>query len=125
MFEHVGLALRVLRELKGVSQAGLARQAGLGKSQLSKYENGKDLPKLDSLAKVLSALEAEPLALFYLDHFLARLAAQESCEALLIDTKFGPEFSGSQRGFTRLFDDILLLFKAQIEARIRGVGSES
>jgi transcriptional regulator with XRE-family HTH domain len=125
MFEHVGLALRVLRELKGISQARLARQAGLGKSQLSKYENGKDLPKLDSLAKVLSALEAEPLALFYLDHFLVRLAAQESCEALLIDTKFGPEFSDSQRGFTRLLDDILLLFKAQIEARIRGAGSES
>jgi transcriptional regulator with XRE-family HTH domain len=124
MFKHVGLALRVLRELKGVSQAGLARQAGLGKSQLSKYENGKDLPKLDSLAKVLSALEAEPLALFYLDHFLAKLAAQESCEALLIDTKLGPEFSGSQRGFTRLLDDILLLFKAQIEERIRGAGSE-
>jgi transcriptional regulator with XRE-family HTH domain len=44
MFKHMGLALRVLRELKGVSQAGLARQAGLGKSQLSKYESGKDLP---------------------------------------------------------------------------------
>ena len=58
MFEHIGLALKVLRELKGVSQAGLARKAGIGKSQLSKYENGKDLPKFDSLEKVLAALAA-------------------------------------------------------------------
>jgi transcriptional regulator with XRE-family HTH domain len=33
-----------------------ARQSGIGKSQLSKYENGRELPKLDSLEKVLTTL---------------------------------------------------------------------
>jgi transcriptional regulator with XRE-family HTH domain len=53
LFRHVGLVVRLLRELKGISQAELARQAGLGKSQLSKYEAGRELPKLDSLEKLL------------------------------------------------------------------------
>ena len=56
MFRHLGLALRLLRELRGQSQAQTARQSGIGKSQLSKYENGRDLPKLDSLEKVLTAI---------------------------------------------------------------------
>ena len=34
----------------------MARLAGIGKSQLSKYESGKELPKLDSLEKVLLVL---------------------------------------------------------------------
>ena len=53
MFERLGLCLRTFRELSGKSQASVAREAGIGKSQLSKYENGKELPKLDSLGKVL------------------------------------------------------------------------
>ena len=123
MFKHVGLALRVLRELKGISQAKLARQAGVGKSQLSKYESGKDLPKFDSLGKVLSALGTEPLALFYLDHVLARIEAEESCEELLLGTKFGPALFDPEQGFKRILGDVLLLYKAQIEGRVRGEGN--
>lgn len=37
MFERLGLSLRTFRELSGKSQASVAREAGIGKSQLSKY----------------------------------------------------------------------------------------
>ena len=57
MFANLGRTLSLLQELRGKSQARVAREAGIGKSQLSKYENGKELPKLDSLEKVLNALE--------------------------------------------------------------------
>jgi len=119
MFRNLGLALKVLRELKGVSQVGLARQAGIGKSQLSKYENGKGVPTLDSLERVLAALGAQPLALFYLVDFLERIEYQESCEVLLMDANFGPGLE--QQAFARLIQDVLLLFKSQVERRIRGV----
>jgi len=57
MFQNLGSALRLLREQKKKSQAQLARETGVGKSQLSKYESGKELPKLDSLARLLVTLE--------------------------------------------------------------------
>lgn len=90
LFRNLGLALKVLRELRGINQANLARQAGLGKSQLSKYENGKELPKLDSLERALNALGTDPLALFYLVHLLDRTEADEWPEALLPELSFEP-----------------------------------
>jgi transcriptional regulator with XRE-family HTH domain len=65
MFGQLGLTLQILRGLRGKSQAVLAQEAGIGKSQLSKYETGRELPKLESLARVLAALDVTPLAFFY------------------------------------------------------------
>jgi transcriptional regulator with XRE-family HTH domain len=57
LFANLGKALTWFRKLRGVSQVAVARRAGIGKSQLSKYESGKELPKLDSLEKVLLVLD--------------------------------------------------------------------
>jgi transcriptional regulator with XRE-family HTH domain len=73
MFDNLGRALGLLRELRGLSQAALARKTGLGKSQISKYENGKEQPKLESLERLLTALDFQPSALFCLVAFLDRL----------------------------------------------------
>jgi transcriptional regulator with XRE-family HTH domain len=56
MFQNLGRALLHLRSRTGKSQTAIARAAGIGKSQLSKYEQGKELPKLESLERVLHAL---------------------------------------------------------------------
>jgi transcriptional regulator with XRE-family HTH domain len=64
-FANLGRALFLLRDLRRVSQAALARSAGIGKSQLSKYENGRELPKLDSLGKLLAKLGVGYLEFFY------------------------------------------------------------
>ncbi len=72
MFANLGPALRVARELRGMSQAEVARQAGIGKSQLSKYEQGKELPKLESLERVLAILNLGSLDFFYALHLLDR-----------------------------------------------------
>lgn len=68
MFRNIGTTLKLLRELRGRSQAELARKAAVGKSQLSKYENGKELPKLDSLQKLLGELGVTPLGFFHALH---------------------------------------------------------
>ena len=87
MFVHLGRTLSLLRELRGKSQASVAREAGIGKSQLSKYENGKELPKLDSLEKVLTALKVGYFEFFYTLHLVDRRAAdlERSAEAPLRD----------------------------------------
>jgi transcriptional regulator with XRE-family HTH domain len=65
MFVNLGMALSLLRELRGKSQSRVAREARIGKSQLSKYENGKELPKLDSLEKILRVLKVDMFEFFY------------------------------------------------------------
>src|SRR5947208_15554846 len=75
MFVNLGRTLSLLRELRGKSQARVAREAGIGKSQLSKDQNGKELPKLDSLEKVLNALKVGYYEFFYTLHVVDRRAA--------------------------------------------------
>jgi transcriptional regulator with XRE-family HTH domain len=77
MFENVEPTLRFLRELKELSQKELAERARVGKSQLSKYENGRELPKLDSLERILNELGAD------FELFAATLAFGDRYAALL------------------------------------------
>lgn len=70
MFANLGPALLRLRKLYGKSQAQVAQDALTGKSQLSKYETGKELPKLDSLERVLAALDVSSLEFFYTLHLM-------------------------------------------------------
>jgi transcriptional regulator with XRE-family HTH domain len=75
MLDCFGKTLRLLREIRGLSQARLAREAKLGKSQLCKYENDKELPKLDSLARITCALGINMLDFFYTMDMISRRAS--------------------------------------------------
>ena len=130
MFENLGRTLSLLRELRGRSQAWVAREAGIGKSQLSKYENGKELPKLDSLEKVLLVLEVGHFEFFYTLHLVDRRAADlnkgaaKAHEPSLDDEPVYPPpiFKGhpllsesTDQAFTRVFADLLLLYRRVFE----------
>lgn len=65
LYRNVPRALALIRELRGHSQSEIARRAGIGKSRISKYEGGKDLPRLDTLANLLSALEVGIFEFWY------------------------------------------------------------
>ena len=78
MFRHVGAAIRRVRELRGIDQIELSRKTGLGKSQISKYETGRDLPKLENLGKIIAALETTPQSFF---RVVALLDEAESLDA--------------------------------------------
>lgn len=135
---NLGRTLSLLRELRGKSQARVAREAGIGKSQLSKYENGKELPKLDSLEKVLNVLEVGHFEFFYTLYLVDRRAAElarprEGCEdetpALLLDAipvrdeqALPPLLKGhpllaqsTDQAFTRVFAELLLLYRRVFE----------
>jgi transcriptional regulator with XRE-family HTH domain len=65
-FRHIGKALAILRQQRGISQVELADSCGIGRSQVSRYESGKELMKLDTLEKILAELQVAPYDFFLL-----------------------------------------------------------
>ena len=120
MFKSLGLTLRVLRELSGCSQAEIARKAQIGKSQLSKYETGKELPRLESLGKVIAVLGTTPLMVFYVSSVLERTGPSSGgLRADLLEQGAATFLHGRESHCYRdLFDRFLTLFEAAAEARV-------
>ena len=59
IFLGLGRALRWLRDRQGKRQYQVADTAGITKAMLSAYETGKQKPSLDTLEKILAALECD------------------------------------------------------------------
>ncbi|HET9210911.1 MAG TPA: helix-turn-helix transcriptional regulator [Thermoanaerobaculia bacterium] len=132
MFTNLGRTLSLLRELRGKSQARVAREAGIGKSQLSKYENGKELPKLDSLEKVLIALKVGYFEFFYTLHLVDRRASElehagnGNGEAPQAEPLPMPSFlpgntlldDTTDQAFSQVFTDLLLLYRRVFEQMV-------
>jgi len=55
--QHLGRALVLLREKDARTQEEVASLAGITASMISNYERGKEKPSLDSLWKMLAAME--------------------------------------------------------------------
>jgi transcriptional regulator with XRE-family HTH domain len=99
LFSNLGRTLALLRDLRGLSQAALARKAGIGKSQLSKYETGKEKPKLESLSKLLAVLEIQPLQFFFALELVGR------CSSMVAPGQPAPQDSPSLGWLLRPLDD--------------------
>jgi len=83
VFEGLGKALRWLREKAGLRQYETAIEAGITKAMLSAYETGKQSPSLESLEKVLDALNADLVSLARaLDHVNERSSGLPGIGAL-------------------------------------------
>ncbi len=123
MFADLGTTLRTLRESAGLTQAELARRAGLGKSRLSKYESGKELPKLASLEKLLGELGAEPLTLFYTAHLLKHRAEISPLGLMITTTPLLDD--PALASFRRLFGHFLEAFEVLMATRLRRDGEAS
>jgi transcriptional regulator with XRE-family HTH domain len=59
IFLGLGRALRWLRDRQSKRQYQVADAAGITKAMLSAYETGKQKPSLDTLEKILEALEGD------------------------------------------------------------------
>lgn len=55
----IGAGIRFHRRKAGLTQAGLARLAGVGKASVFDVEKGKETVQLDTLLKILSILNME------------------------------------------------------------------
>lgn len=89
---------------------------------MSKYETGRESPKMETLARILEALEIEPLWFFHLMHQLSR---EQPADALKIDLLLLRDGAGAAisndtaEGFRRVFSDLLDLHAIMIEERAR------
>jgi transcriptional regulator with XRE-family HTH domain len=59
LFTGLGLALRTLRQRRGLKQMELAEKARLSKGTLSQFETGQREPSLHSLGRLLEALDCD------------------------------------------------------------------
>ena len=117
MFRHLGLTLALLRGLRRRSQTDVAREAGIGKSQLSKYEGGKELPKLDSLAKILDVLDVTPLGFFYTLDLIERRAKDVPIAGVSV-ADASVLFARSGEALSRLLEDTMRLHEVLAEERL-------
>jgi len=122
MFAELGNTLRALRESAGLSQAEVARQAGMGKSQVSRYELGRGLPKLESLERLLHILDADPLTLFYTAHLLKHRAEISPIAILVTTTPLLDD--PALASFRSLFGHFLEAFEILVTTRFRKRGQE-
>lgn len=63
-FDGLGKALRWVRDKQSKKQYQVAEAAGVTKAMLSAYETGKQKPSIDTLEKILSALNVDLADLF-------------------------------------------------------------
>ncbi len=121
MFGNLGRTLALLRQLRGQSQASLAREAGVGKSQLSKYESGKELPRLDSLEKVLSALRVGYFEFFYSLHVVDERAGSLGSDPEPVITS-GPSVlrPSTQEAFQEILGMLFKLYGQVVQHAIAG-----
>lgn len=81
LFDHLGKALRWLRDRRGKKQYEVAEEAGITKGMLCAYETGKQRPSLETLDKILHALDADLVTLHEALALVGRYGAFEITEA--------------------------------------------
>ncbi len=55
----VGEKIKSIRKLKKISQQELGNMLGVSQAMIAQYENGKRIPKIETLIKIAEALECE------------------------------------------------------------------
>jgi len=90
----IGAWLRQLREQKGLSQADIERATGLLRGYISRVENGRTVPSLETLERLAAALDLPLYRLFYMDEepnlgrWSARKDSKGGTEEGRIDDRF-------------------------------------
>jgi|SRR5699024_4107253 len=81
MDNNIGAKLKMLRKAKGFTTQEVANKVNVSQSYISRFENGRAIPDIDMLEKILAVLETN-LSTFFSEDF------QEVSEDLfqLIDT---------------------------------------
>jgi len=122
-FSNLGRTLALLRELRGKSQAWVARRSGTGKSQISKYEGGRELPKLETLERIFDALEIDTHGFFYTLALIDGRARSLPSDSLNLEPPLlpglGREVSGAtEEAYAQVFAALLRLYRHSVEMTV-------
>jgi transcriptional regulator with XRE-family HTH domain len=127
-FANVGLALGLFRQIRGLTQATLATRASVGKGQLSKYESGRELPKLASLERLLEVLEIRQDAFFGVVALLDGLHGQISAGTaltLLTTIPSTRSLPSLDEAFARIFETLFFLQRSVLHLLFTGTALPS
>jgi transcriptional regulator with XRE-family HTH domain len=87
-----GLAFLVLRRARGLSCQAVAIAAEVTPSNLSRYENGRGLPRYETLRRLLKALDVSPDSFFQsLRHVELAIAGEDAEDADAEDGTLPPD----------------------------------
>ena len=70
--ELLGLRIKEFRENRKYTQDKLAESVGIDPKHLSRIENGRNYPSLDTLEKILDSLDVSYEEIFNFDHLVPR-----------------------------------------------------
>jgi transcriptional regulator with XRE-family HTH domain len=84
-----GLALVVLRRARGLSCTAVATAAEVTPSNLSRYENGRGIPRFGTLRHILAALDVSPDSFFRSLSHVKLAIAGEALDAEEADAEDG------------------------------------
>lgn len=70
--ELLGLRIKEFRENRKYTQDKLAESVGIDPKHLSRIENGRNYPSLDTLEKILDSLDVSYEEIFNFDHLVSR-----------------------------------------------------
>lgn len=107
-----GNQLKVCREQKGISRAGLAELLGVSVSAISNYENGLSFPKEEVILRLFDCLDAEPNTLFQ-DSFRSGYKVLTQSERQLLEQYRG--LSPRGRETVRSVVDALCAYRDELE----------
>jgi len=81
--ELLGMRIREVRKLRGLSQERLAERVGVDPKQISRIEGGKSAPSLDTLEAIAKHLQVEMKDLFDFQHLVAEEQVEDQALSLL------------------------------------------
>jgi transcriptional regulator with XRE-family HTH domain len=102
-----------------LSAAEVARRAGVGKSQLSKYETGKEVPKLSSLQRVVDIYGLDLAGLFLLVRTLDQFSVSRWPASLELGVLSQFVAPAETEALTELTAAVVRLFYANLNARVQ------
>lgn len=116
-FQNIGKALAILRQRRGLSQAELAEMCEIGRSQVSRYEAGKELMKLGTLERILAVLQMEPDDFF---RFMRSMEAASSSPAPPVPHRTGErELAAAFQNLHTAIDDLQQVVERSVEPATR------
>lgn len=107
----LGKRIRIVREQKGFSQGDIEKRCGLLRCYISRVENGRTVPSLETLEKFARALEVPLHELFYEGAeppAMPALSAEEIALRQKTRSSFG-QFAAHFQGLTAQDRQVLLL----------------
>lgn len=81
--ELLGMRIREVRKLRGLSQEKLAEKVGVDPKQISRIEGGKSAPSLDTLEAIAKHLQVEMKDLFDFQHLVPEERLEDQAVRLL------------------------------------------